>query len=81
MTFAQFVGYLIFLLDTMVVPFIFGLAFISFLWGMVNYYFLSVGNAEKQHNAHVFMLWGILGMVLLFSVWGVVNLALSILGI
>ncbi len=76
MTFAHFVDYIVFLLNFMVVPFIFGLALLSFLWGIVNYYFLSTDDAAKQQNAHSFMLWGIIGMVLLFSVWGIVNLAL-----
>ncbi len=79
MTFAQLTLYLMYLINTTVVPIIFGITFVAFLWGIVNYYFLNSGNVEKQNNAHTFMLWGILGMVLLFSVWGVLHLVLKIL--
>ncbi len=90
MTFAQFIGVdsagningtgVIGLLDTVVVPVIFALAFLVFIWGVVNYFFLHVGDEAKRSEGRQFMLWGILGMVVLFSVWGFVNLLLSTLG-
>ena len=87
MTFAQFVGVdstghltgsgIIGVLNTVVVPVIFAFAFAAFIWGIVNYFF----HEEKREEARNFALWGILGMVVLFSVWGFVNLMLSTLGI
>ena len=69
------------LLNTVVVPVIFALAFAAFVWGVVSYFFLNAGDEKKREEGRTFVLWGILGMVVLFSVWGFVNLLLSTLGI
>jgi len=85
MTFAQFVGTsssgLIGVLNTVVVPIIFTLAFAAFIWGVVNYFFLHGGEETKREEGKEFILWSIIGIVVLFSVWGFVNLLLSTLGI
>jgi hypothetical protein len=85
MTFAQFVGSgstgLIGALNTVVVPVIFALAFLAFIWGAIKYFFLSAGDDKARSDGRAFVFWGILGMVVLFSVWGFVNLLLSTLGL
>lgn len=84
-TFKDFIGGgstgIIGLLNTVAVPVIFALAFLVFVWGVVNYLFLSGGDEGKRAEGRQFALWGILGMVVLFSVWGFVNIVLSTLGI
>jgi Type IV secretion system pilin len=85
MTFAQFIGSgttgIIGAVNIVVVPLIFAFAFLVFIWGVVNYFFLNKGDETKRAEGKQFVFWGILGMVLLFSVWGFVNLLLSTLGI
>ncbi len=85
MTFAQFVGNsstgIIGVLNTVVVPLIIALAFVAFVWGIVNYFFINGEDDTKRAEGRQFILWGILGIVVLFSVWGLVNIALSTLGI
>ena len=86
MTFAQFVGSgsegIIGVINTVVVPLIGSLIFLVFIWGVVKYFFINNGGDEgKIAEGRQFAMWGILGMVLLFSVWGFVNLLLSTLGI
>lgn len=85
MTFAQFIGSgstgIIGIVNVVIVPVIFALAFLVFIWGVVNYFFMSGGEDKKREEGRQFVLWGILAMVLLFSVWGVVSLLLSTLGI
>jgi Type IV secretion system pilin len=82
MTFKDFIGSgstgLIGALNTIVVPLIFSLAFI---WGVVNYFFLHGSEEAGREEGRQFIFWGILGMVVLFSVWGFVNIMLSTLGI
>ena len=85
MTFAQFIGSgstgIIGAINTVVVPVIFALAFLVFIYGIVKYFFINNGGDEgKIAEGRQFAMWGILGMVLLFSVWGFVNLLLSTLG-
>ncbi len=85
MTFAQFVGSgstgIVGLLNTIVVPVIFALAFAVFIWGIINYFFIHGGEETKREEGRSFALWGVIGMVVLFSVWGFVNILLSTLGI
>lgn len=85
MTFREFVGSgntgIIGLLNSIVVPVIFALAFLVFVWGVVKYFFLHGGNETSRSEGKQFILWGTLGMVVLFSVWGVVNMLLSTLNI
>jgi hypothetical protein len=85
MTFAQFVGNgssgLIGAMNTVVVPVIFVLAFLVFIWGVVKYFFLNGSDEGSREEGRQFILWGIIGMVVLFSVWGLVNLLLSTLGL
>lgn len=67
--------------NTVVVPIIFTLAFIFFIWGVVNYFFIHGGEDTSREEGRKFILWGIIGMVVLFAVWGIVNILLSTLGI
>ena len=80
-TFANYVAGIIGLFDTVVVPVLFALAFLTFIWGVVKYFFLDGGDEVKREEGKKFVLWGLLGLVVLFSVWGFVNLLLSTLGI
>lgn len=85
MTFKDFIGSgstgVIGILNTVVAPVIFALAFAVFVWGVVNYFFLHSHEETKREEGRQFVLWGILGMVVLFSVWGLVDILLSTLGI
>ncbi len=85
MTFAQYVGSgstgIIGIMNTVIVPVIFALTLLVFIWGVLKYFFISGGEEGKREEGRQFILWGIIGMVVLFSVWGFVNLLLSTLGI
>jgi len=85
MTFAQFVGDkttgVIGILNIAVIPTIFAFAFFAFVWGVIQYFFLNAGNETKRAEGRQFIFWGILGMVVLLSVWGFLSLLLSTLGI
>ena len=85
MTFAQFVGSgttgIIGAINTAVVPAIFAVAFAAFVWGVMRYFFVNGGEEAKRAEGRQFVLWGILAMAVLLSVWGLVNMLLSTLGI
>lgn len=69
------------ILNTIVVPVIFTLSAFVFIWGVMNYFFLHGGEEGKREEGRQFALWGILGMVVLFSVWSIIKILLSTLGI
>ncbi len=84
MTFAQFVGDsstgLVGALNIVVVPVITSLAAAAFVWGVIHYFILHGDEESKREEGKKFILWGIIGLVVLFSVWGFVNILLSTLG-
>lgn len=80
MTFKDFVDGLINLGNVVVIPVIFTLAFLVFVWGLFKYFIWGAENEEERSNGRRFLFWGALGMAILFSVWGLVNVLLSTLG-
>lgn len=85
MTFKEFVGSgstgIIGILNTIVVPVLFALAFLVFVYGVVLHFFIHGDDEGKRGEGRQFVLWGVLGMALMFSIWGVVNILLSTLNI
>ncbi len=77
MTFLDFTNSIVGLVDGAVIPLLYALAFIMFLIGMVRFFFM--GGEEARQKGKQFMLWAIIGFVVLFSVWGIVRLLLSVL--
>lgn len=87
MTFAQLVGVpggstgIIGVLNVVVVPVIITLAFVVFISGVIRYFFINGDEEGSRAQGREFVMWGLIGMVVLFSVWGLVNIVLSTLGI
>ena len=85
MTFKDFVGSgttgIIGLLNTVVIPIIFTLAFVAFIWGIVNAFIIHGADGTAQTKGRNMALWGLIGMVALFSIWSIVAMLLSTLGI
>lgn len=68
------------LVNTSVIPLIYALALVVFLIGVVRFFFVEQGE-EGREKGKQFMFWGILGFVVMFSVWGIVNLLLATFGV
>lgn len=81
MKFEQFVNTIVSSINNLVVPIIFALAFLTFIWGVFDLFFLSVGDIQKQSKARSFILYGLIGMAILFSVWGLVSILLNTFGL
>jgi hypothetical protein len=75
---AQSIGGLMGLLDmakqliNQVIPFVITLALLVFLWGILQY-ILST-DADKRGEARGYMIYGIIGLFVMVSVWGLVNI-------
>lgn len=65
------------LVDAYVMPFLYAILFLLFIFGMFRYFF--TGGEENREKGKVFALWSIITMVAVFAVWGVVHLLLNIL--
>jgi hypothetical protein len=85
MTFKDLVGSgdtgIIGAINTLVIPVVIALAFVAFVWGVVNYFFINGEDEGSREEGKQFILYGVLGLAVLLSVWGLVNMLLSTLGI
>lgn len=56
------------------IPFIVGIAFLVFVWGVFRYFIVGGANKDDQEQARMLMIYGVLAFVLMIVFWGVVNL-------
>jgi len=63
-----------------VVPLIFALALAMFIWGVVQFVLNSSEEAKKEQGRQ-FMLWGIIALTVMFSIWGLVSILGDTFGI
>ena len=64
----DFFAFLISIIDRIIVPLVFALAFLAFIWGIFRFFFND--NEEKRKEGRQFALAGILGFFLMLSIWG-----------
>jgi len=60
-------------INSSVIPLIVSLAIAMFIWGVVQYVINSDEEAKKEKGKQ-FMIWGIIGLVVMISVWGIVRI-------
>lgn len=58
---------------------VFGLAFIMFVWGIVEFIRDSESNDGREKGKRN-ILWGVVGMVIMVSVFGIINIIIGTIG-
>lgn len=61
-------------INNILVPVLFAVAFIVFLWGAFNVFILGSQSEETKEHGKNLMLWGLIGFFVMVSVWGLVNI-------
>lgn len=56
------------------VPLVFAVALIVFLFGMYQFFIAGGADEEKRSNGKNLAMWAVIGFVIMVSVWGLVNL-------
>ena len=62
-----------------IIPIIIGLAVVYFLWGVFGY--VTAGADDKKKEARDVMIYGIIAIFVMVSVWGLVNLLVDTFGL
>lgn len=62
------------LMNDVLIPAIFALGFLVFIWGMYKTFILGGSDEEKQGEGRQLMMYAVIGFVVMVSLWGIVNL-------
>jgi hypothetical protein len=60
--------------NSTLIPFILGIGFLVFVWGMFRYFIAGGANDEAKEQGKSLMVYATLGFVLIIIFWGIVNL-------
>ncbi len=66
------------LLLNAVIPFLIALGAVYFVWGVVQYVVASEEEAKKKGRSR--MIYGLIGLVIIFAMWGLVGILVRTLG-
>ncbi|MDR3519575.1 MAG: hypothetical protein P4L63_01650 [Candidatus Pacebacteria bacterium] len=73
-TFATLLGFLTCLINSSVIPFIFSIAVVVFVWGVIQFFIINADEEAKREQGKQFMIWGIIALAVMLSVWGLVGI-------
>ncbi len=62
-------------------PLLNAIAFIVFLYGVYNYFILGASDEKKRETGRVYVMYAILGFVIIFSIWGLVRIGVDTLNL
>jgi hypothetical protein len=65
---------------TALVPILMTLALVVFIWGLIKY-ITSAGDPDKAKEGKSIMIWGVIALFVMASVWGLTSTIGSFLGI
>ncbi len=60
-------------INGVIIPFILGIGFLLFVWGMFQYFIAGGADDEAKTKGKSLMLYATLGFVLIIIFWGVIN--------
>ncbi len=61
-------------INNIIVPVLFAIAFIVFLYGVFETFIIGAGNEDVKEKGKGLMLWGLIGFFVMVSIWGLVNI-------
>ena len=72
--FQDLLCYITRIINDSVIPLIFAGAVVTFVWGVVQFVILGAGEEEKRTRGKQLMIWGIIALTVMLSVWGLVKI-------
>src|SRR3989344_4990524 len=68
------------LINDSVIPFIFAVATALFVWGAVKFFIINADEEAQRDQGRQFMIWGIVALAVMLSIWGLVGILTSTFG-
>ncbi len=80
-TFKDVLCYITGIINNSVIPLIFAVATVMFVWGVVQFFIINANEEAKRAQGKQFMIWGIVALAVMLSVWGLVGILGSTFGV
>ena len=64
-----------------VIPLLFSVAVVGFIWGAIKFFIIDADEESKREQGRQFMMWGIIALAVMISVWGLVGVLTGTFGI
>jgi len=77
---SSFIGKISSFINSTLIPLVFGIALLVFIWGIFKYFILGGADEGKREEGKQLMLYAIVGFVVMVSVFGIVNMIADGLG-
>jgi uncharacterized membrane protein len=74
-------GQVVNFINGVVVPFVFAIAFLVFIWGVIQTFIIGGQDEEKQKSGRQLMLYAIIAFVVILAFWGIINMLVSATGL
>jgi hypothetical protein len=72
---------IIWIVNSVLVPVLIALAFFVFLVGAYRFFILGATTGAAKKEGRDLMIYGVIGFVIIFSIWGIINILISTLGL
>ncbi len=69
------------IINNSIIPLIFAGATVMFVWGVINFFILNAEQQEQRAKGKQFMIWGIVALAVMLSVWGLVGILGNTIGV
>lgn len=66
------------IINNIFIPLLFAVALLVFIYGVYKYFILGGADGKAREEGRSFVLWGVVGFTVIISVWGLVNVLMSI---
>lgn len=70
---ADFFNFFTCLISKSIIPLLLALALVFFIWGVTKF-ILHADDEAKREEGKKFIMWGIIGLFVIVSIWGIVNI-------
>ena len=76
-TLSNYMDYVTCIINYSVIPLIFALAVVMFVWGAVKFFIINSDEEAKRTQGKQFMIWAIVAFAVMLSLWGLVGIIRS----
>jgi hypothetical protein len=78
---ANYINSIINFVNSYVIPLIIAAAIVVLIWGIFKFFVLGGADEEARAKGQSLMIWGVLGLVFILSIYGIVNLVANTIGL